>query len=146
MSKKILLPIALFSILFTACSKTDVNPPEIISDEEIAMNNGDIEILYNGDFMDAAHPTSGLVQVYEENGVKKLRFTNFKTDSGPDLRVYLAENDGAANFIEVSKKVENGTLEYTLPAEVDLSKQNHVLIWCKLFKVNFGTAVLAMPQ
>lgn len=146
MKMKILLSLAIYMFLVTACSKTDINPPEFLSEDEISMNNDNIEVLYDGDFMSAAHPTSGMVQVYEENGTKKLRFTNFKTDSGPDLRVYLAENDGAANFIEVSKKVKNGTLEYTLPAEADLSKQNHVLIWCKLFKVNFGTAVLTMPQ
>ncbi|AWV98133.1 DM13 domain-containing protein [Arcticibacterium luteifluviistationis] len=146
MKSKILLSATLLSFIFLSCNKTEINPPEIITEEEIAMGNDAIKVLYTGDFVDDAHPTSGMVQVYEENGVKKLRFINFKTDSGPDLRVYLAENTKAQNFVEISNTVDNGNLEYTLPAEIDLSKQNSVLIWCKLFKVNFGTAVLSITQ
>jgi len=52
----------------------------------------------------------------------------------------------AKNFIEISKDVQNGTVTYDIPAEADLDKQKYVLIWCKLFKVNFGSAELQQPS
>jgi hypothetical protein len=138
-----LLWLIMFSIMLFACDKTIVNPPEIIEDE--VLQNQD-KVLLTGDFKAAAHPTSGMVQVINDNGVRKLKFANFKTDSGPDLRIYLAEDDKALNFIEISNKVENGNLLYLLPDEFNIEKQTYVLIWCKLFKVNFGTAILKTPQ
>ena len=135
--------VLLISITLFGCEKMVINAQEIIDEE--ALMQLDAKVLLKGDFKGAAHPTSGTAQIIDDNGVKKLKFTNFKTDSGPDLRVYLAEDEKASNFIEISNKVENGNLLYLVPTEVNIEKQIHVLIWCKLFKVNFGTAILAKP-
>ena len=35
-----------------------------------------------------------------------------------------------------------GDQNYELPAEVDLTKYQSVIIWCRRFGVNFGTAPL----
>jgi hypothetical protein len=139
MIKKTLALVILFTA-FISCNKMTINPPMLV--EELGQNQ---KVILSGDFMAAAHPTSGKAEIVEENGIKKLKFSNFKTDSGPDLRIYLSEDERANNFIEISNKVENGTFIYTLPTEVNLEKQKYVLIWCKLFKVNFGTALLNTP-
>jgi hypothetical protein len=133
----------LLSTLLISCNKMTINPPMLIEGEQELDQNQ--KIILSGDFKAAAHPTSGKAEIIEEDGIKKLKFSNFKTDSGPDLRVYLAEDNKASNFIEISNKVENGTLIYSLPTGINLEKQKYVLIWCKLFKVNFGTAVLNTP-
>ena len=64
------------------------------------------------------------------------------SDAGPDLRVYLSNDKAASSFVEVKNEVKNGNSFYKIPTSVDLSKQKTVLIWCKAFSVNFGSAEL----
>ncbi|MBB3839682.1 hypothetical protein FHS57_003691 [Runella defluvii] len=100
-------------------------------------------LLYQGTFESAVHPTSGTVRVYEDKDKKRtLVFENFKTDAGPDLRIYLAEDKSVSNFIQVTNEVKNGNSSVAIPANANLQKQNYVLIWCKQFSVLFGAAQL----
>ncbi|AQG78292.1 DM13 domain-containing protein [Spirosoma montaniterrae] len=99
-------------------------------------------LLAQGPFMSNVHPTSGTVSLYEKAGKRTLVFTNFKTDGGPDLRIYLAETTGVRNFIEVSKLNATGNFFVELPAAADPTRQRFVLIWCKAFSVLFGNAEL----
>lgn len=99
--------------------------------------------LLQGMFMSNVHPTSGTVSVSEVSGKRTLVFTNFRTDGGPDLRIYLAENTGLRNFIEVSRlNSTSGNFSVELPAGADPSRQRYVIIWCKAFSVLFGNAEL----
>jgi hypothetical protein len=142
MKKSIVLITLTVSGFLMCCNKTIVNPAQVIEEDELRIAKEDGTLLYEGTFKDGAHPTSGTTTIIDLNGVKKLNLMNFKTDNGPDVRIYLAEDSKAKNFIEISKDVQNGTFTYDIPAEVALEKQKHVLIWCKLFKVNFGSAEL----
>lgn len=100
-------------------------------------------LLYQGTFENAVHPTSGTVRVYEDKDKKRtLVFENFKTDAGPDLRIYLAEDKSVSNFIQVTNEVKNGNSSVAIPVNANLQKQNYVLIWCKQFSVLFGAAQL----
>lgn len=101
------------------------------------------KILLEGKFVNGAHPTSGSAKIYEaKDGKKTLVFESLKSDAGPDLRIYIANDKSVTNFVELSNKVENGNKMYDIPAKVDLSKQKFVLIWCKQFSVLFGHAEL----
>lgn len=130
------------TLLLSSCVKneelTPVNqtiPPAII--------NGTQESL--GMFSNGAHPTSGAVKVVaDKTDAKKkyLSFENFKTDAGPDLYVYLAEDKAAKGFTSVMKLSKTGTFVLDVPANVDLTKQKYVLIWCQQFSVLFGSAKL----
>lgn len=95
-----------------------------------------------GMFVSNVHATSGTVSVVEKDGKRTLVFTNFRTDGGPDLRIYLAENTGLRNFIEVSKLDNSGNFSVELPAVANPASQRYVLIWCKAFSVLFGNAEL----
>ncbi len=99
-------------------------------------------LLGQGTFASNAHITSGTVKLYEKAGKRTLTFTDFKTDSGPDLRIYLAENTATLNFIEVTKLDKTGTFSVELPTGADPVKQKYVLIWCKAFSVLFGNSEL----
>ncbi|AYQ31826.1 DM13 domain-containing protein [Runella sp. SP2] len=100
-------------------------------------------LLYQGMFESAVHTTSGTVRVYEDKDKKRtLVFENFKTDAGPDLRIYLAEDKSVSNFIQVTNEVKNGNSSVAIPVNANLQKQNYVLIWCKQFSVLFGAAKL----
>jgi hypothetical protein len=110
------------------------------------------KVLVSGHFHDVAHKGAGEASIYQlGDGKRVLRFTNFETSNGPDVRVYLVAADDAkdsesvkkAGFIEVGALKGNiGDQNYELPSDLDLSKYRAVTIWCKRFSVNFATAPL----
>jgi hypothetical protein len=63
---------------------------------------------------------------------------NFNTTSGPDLYVYLG-NDNPTKIIAVLKK-NKGSQTYALPEGIDLSKYSSVFIHCKKYNHTFGKA------
>lgn len=101
-------------------------------------------IILQGTFTSGVHSTSGKVFVYEDkNKNYSLVFENFKTDAGPDLRIYLAEDKVLSNFTQITDKVNtNGSYIVAIPTSIDLKKQTTVVIWCKAFSVLFGSANL----
>jgi hypothetical protein len=107
--------------------------------ENMAMDFSGQKLLLEGKFVNGAHPTSGSAKIYEaKDGKRTLVFESLKSDAGPDLRIYIANDKVVTNFVELSSKVENGNKTYDIPTKVDLSKQKFVLIWCKQFSVLFG--------
>jgi hypothetical protein len=90
-----------------------------------------------------SYTVSGDVKVYEDKDKKRsLVFENFSTSAGPDLRLYLAEDTKATGFIEITDMVKNGNAVFALPNNTDITKKNHMLVWCKKFSVLFGSAQL----
>jgi hypothetical protein len=107
--------------------------------------------LAMGRFKGYAHETEGNAGIYEVDGKRLLRLTDFKTSNGPDVRVYLVAASDAmdnatvqkAGFIDLgSMKGNIGDQNYDVPRNVDLSKYKAVTIWCARFSVNFATAPL----
>jgi hypothetical protein len=111
------------------------------------------QVLASGNFHDVAHKGVGQATVYQlGDGKRVLRFTNFETSNGPDVRVYLVATKDAtdsetvkqAGFIEVGALKGNiGDQNYELTSDLDLNKYSAVTIWCKRFGVNFATAPLS---
>jgi hypothetical protein len=105
--------------------------------------SSELTTIYQGAFAASAHPTSGTVKLSKDAAGKKyLVFTGFKTDAGPDLRVYLAEDLKATNFVEITNKVVDGTYQLDVASTIDTEKKRKVLIWCRQFSVLFGSADL----
>ncbi|MCK0131328.1 DM13 domain-containing protein [Flavobacteriaceae bacterium F08102] len=97
-----------------------------------------------GSFIAKAHPTSGTVSVNKER--TKMTFTNFKTDAGPLLEVWLSTSatpttSNTYTSIGMLKGID-GNYSYTIPASLDFSKMKIVNIWCVDFSVSFGYAEL----
>lgn len=116
--------------LFSSCDKDEIaTPPANAS--------------YKGDFVSSAHTTSGTASIDSNETI--LTLTNFKTDSGPDLNIYLAANLNSitADYIDLGDlKGLNGTYEYDLPDNTDYAHFRYVVVWCVDFDVNFGFAGL----
>ena len=124
-------------------SQQNTTETGVNNSENMTMDFSGQKILLEGKFQTGVHTTSGTAKVYEDkSGKRTLVFDSFKTDSGPDLRIYIANDKAIANFTELSSKVENGNKFYEIPAKVDLNKQKFVVIWCKQFAVLFGHAEL----
>ena len=132
MKPKPILFILLLSLL--ACERSEVQGDPIPAD---------LTTLLQGSFESAAHPTSGTVKLAKDAAGKKyLVFENFKSDPGPDLRIWLAEDKSATNYAELSTTVPSGNFKIDVPSGADTPKRTHVLIWCKAFTVLFGSAQL----
>ena len=140
MIKKIAV-FAFFVILFSNCSGNDemeIIAEQMEMEEEITMNNSNFVM---GDFVDRAHPTSGKASVNSDKTI--LSFTNFKTDNGPKLLVYLTTDVASTEFVNLGDlKGIQGDFTYAIPVNTDLSKYKIVNIWCVDFSVSFGTAEL----
>lgn len=135
----------MIAIVLTVCMLFSCQKENIDADSSnmATLSTADQTLLLEGTFMNGGHTTSGIAKIYEDKNKKRtLVFENFKTDAGPDLRIYLAEDKSASNFIQISNKVQNGNIQLSIPDSADLSKQMHILIWCKQFSVLFGSAQL----
>jgi hypothetical protein len=106
--------------------------------------------LASGSFGALAHPGDGAAAVVElPSGERKLTLTDFETDAGPDLRVYVSTSDPAdggelGDFVDLGGlKGNKGNQQYTLPADLDLGRYSNVVIWCRAFSVGFASAPLA---
>jgi hypothetical protein len=90
-----------------------------------------------------AHPASGSVSVLKNNEQYTLRYENFKTINGPDLRVYLSMDLEATDFVDLGElKATNGSVNYEIPLGTDISKYKYALVWCEDFSVLFNSADL----
>lgn len=136
--------------------------PEIILDESLPVTEASesisedvvgvvpesgAETLASGDFQNAAHKVSGRALLVSVAGKPYLRLENFKTENGPDLHLYVIQNDSGSplgdDFADLGiLKSTRGNLNYPIPEDLELSQQQSVSVWCKSFGVNFGFAPL----
>ena len=132
--KKILIVFMLFSVTMACSSDSDGMVDE--------MNSGTIVMeTPTGDFVSDAHPTSGMVSVNNDKSI--LTLTNFKTDDGPKLLLYLSTDVDSKEFVNLGdlKGIE-GDFDYEIPVNTDLATYKYVVVWCVDFSVSFGHAEL----
>ncbi|MGH2808392.1 MAG: DM13 domain-containing protein [Actinomycetota bacterium] len=107
--------------------------------------------LASGPFHGLEHDTSGTAFLLElADGRRFLRFEDFETSNGPDLRVYLSEIPAGDDwFVYGERFVDLGALKgnvgnqnYEIPDDVDLDKYVSAVVWCRQFSVGFGVAPL----
>jgi hypothetical protein len=104
--------------------------------------------LAAGSFVPNAHDGRGSAAVVElPGGDRKLTLTDFQTDSGPDLRVYVSTEDpaesGLGDFEDLGALKGNvGNQQYDLPRGIDLDRYSTVVVWCRAFSVAFTSAGL----
>ncbi|MEU9736784.1 DM13 domain-containing protein [Streptomyces sp. NPDC048002] len=112
--------------------------------------------LAQGDLISHEHDTSGSVKLVRlADGSHVVRLEDLDTSNGPDLRVLLTDapvKEGTAGWrvfddgrhISLGKlKGNKGSQNYTVPADLDLTRYSSVSIWCDRFDVSFGAAELA---
>jgi len=133
-STKVILLAVMFFI--SSCAK---NTPE--NAQEVLPTG---TVLASGTFTSDAHSTGGTVKVIMDADSKKfLVFENFRSDNGPDIRVWLSPNNNASPYQEIGiLKAVTGNFSYELNGSVNYQSNNRVLIWCEDFSVLFGHAVL----
>lgn len=133
-----------------AAAATSVTVPE---EEQAMPEMTDPVIVSNGSFIqiDAIHGAEGTATIYQlSDGSRVLRFEEFRSTNGPDLHVLLSGDPDprthdalGENYIELGALKGNvGNQNYDIPADVDLSLYQSVVIYCLPFQVVFSTATL----
>lgn len=98
---------------------------------------------------DDFHQGEGVATIYQLGDQRVLRFEEFEVTNGPDLHVILSSSpnptarDGLGEYINLGMIKGNiGSQNYEIPADVDLSQYQSIVIYCQPFHVVFATAVL----
>lgn len=131
-------------LLYSSMVDTVVDEQVVAIDERALGDTagGNSEVA-GGTFEAGAHPTSGTATVIDTaDGTRVLTLTDFETDPGPDLRVYLVPegSSGVEGGIDLGAlKGNQGNQQYTVP---EGAEPGSVVIWCRAFTVDFGTATL----
>ncbi|MEO0983808.1 MAG: DM13 domain-containing protein [Pseudomonadota bacterium] len=101
-----------------------------------------------GTFTKKQKRISGDWKIVEENGQRILRFSDdFRTRSGPDLKVFLSPTafgqvngknavNGSINLGELQST--KGGQDYVIPEGVNLDDFNSVLVHCEAYSVLWG--------
>jgi hypothetical protein len=112
-------------------------------------------VVRQGTFITHEHDTAGTARIVRTpTGELRLELVGLSTSNGPDLRVWLTDQEvrtGVAGWrvFDDGKHVELGKLKgnrgdqvYAIGADVDLDAYRSVSIWCARFAVSFGAAEL----
>jgi hypothetical protein len=113
--------------------------------------SGQSSVLASGRFRSLEHETTGRALLVKlADGRVVLRFEDLDTLNGPDLRVYLSEvpagGDAHAygeDFVDLGQlKGNKGNQNYRVPKDVDVTRFESAVVWCRRFTVGFGVAPL----
>jgi hypothetical protein len=120
-----------------------------VTEDMTGMDSSSLKNTLTGSFAgagDGFHDVSGMVKIFTfADGKSILRLEDFKSTNGPDVYVYLSTDKKASDSVNVGRLKGNiGNQNYEIPQDVDLSKYNMVLIWCRAFSVLFGSAELQL--
>lgn len=82
------------------------------------------------------------------DGGRVLTLTDFETDPGPDLRMYLTAQDPAdggeiGEFVDLGALKGNvGDQQYEISDDIDIDTLSNAVVWCRAFSVGFTSAAL----
>jgi hypothetical protein len=108
---------------------------------------GNVQVA-SGRFSSIAHESTGKAAVVGlPSGARKLTLSDFETDPGPDLRLYVSTGDPAdgelGEFRDLGALKGNvGNQQYDLSRNVNLARYSTVVVWCRAFSVAFASAPL----
>ena len=86
---------------------------------------------------------SGQAKIYLQKSKYHLALENFSTTNGPDLKVYLSQQDQPNNIIKLGDlKSTNGNQVYDIIGMPDFTKHKYALIHCERFNHLYGSAEL----
>lgn len=97
--------------------------------------------LTGGEFGDKAR---GDVSIEKAGSKYYLVFKNFSSYSGPDLHVYFSKTIGnnanpPVDYKDLGfLKYLNGSFNYELATQPDVTSYKYVIIWCAQYRIQFG--------
>jgi hypothetical protein len=113
-----------------------------------------VELVAVGEFYEVTHAGSGTASVYlTETGDLVLSLEDFEVEEGPDLRLYVTEQEVVTDAVlAFDESIDLGLLEafsgnqvYELPEDLDLSQYQSIVVWCDTYQEPFIAASLDSP-
>jgi hypothetical protein len=91
-------------------------------------------------YVDSIHNGKGTVLLVRTGDTAVLRFENVAITNAPDVHVYLSREAGgkwaeATSLYVGPLKATNGSFNYAIAADTDLSLYRSVVVWCRQFSV-----------
>jgi hypothetical protein len=101
-------------------------------------------LILKASFVNNVHSVSGKASIYKnKEGKLTLIIEDFKTDNGPDLRIYLSKDLKATDFYQIGLlPATSGKFTFALDNAINPTEHKYVLIWCRQYSVLFGNAEL----
>jgi hypothetical protein len=128
----------------TPATSVSENQPEPTAEPATSDSS---QVLAQGSFYSLSYNGAGDALVYQlADSSRILRLQDFTVDNGPDLFVYLVPVDPVPNtsgteiegYYNLGRLKGNiGDQNYDIPADLDLSQYQSVVIWCEAFSVPF---------
>lgn len=130
----------------------------LLFDEVVVEQLTEAQVIATGTFRDAdrAHQGSGVATLVAlPGGGHEVQLSEFQVTNGPDLEVWLSAHPdpGSSSDVADNQWVGLGQLRgnigdqaYSIPADVDVSSFQSVVIWCEQFGVLFSPAALSPPS
>jgi len=93
-------------------------------------------------FVDQLHNGTGEVRLVQVGTSFLVRFESVTISNAPDIRIYLSKDTGG-RYVEANSlylgalKATNGSFNYEVPANTDVSPYKSVVVWCR----NFSTLI-----
>jgi hypothetical protein len=148
-----LLPLAIPFVIVAGAVTAVLGRPlvfdDVVDEQVVTADAGTgVTEVSTGEFVALSHPGEGTAALLEDaDGVATLTLTDFATDNGPDVRVYLSRGTDAEgrgeSFIDLgAMKGNRGNQQYGIPEGVDLASFDAVVLWCRAFDVGFTQAPL----
>lgn len=119
--------------------------------EEMPAAEAEWVVAASGTFVgaDNFHQGEGTATIFQQGDQRVLRFEEFSVTNGPDLRVLLSTSPNPTSRSDLGDYIDLGSLKgnmgnqnYEIPADVDLSQYQSVVIYCQPFHVLFSSASL----
>lgn len=130
----------------------------LLFDEVVVETLTEAQVVATGTFRDAdrAHQGQGTATLVAlPGGGHEIQLSEFQVTNGPDLEVWLSAHPDPVSSSDVAEnqwvglgqlKGNIGDQAYAIPAEVNVSDFQSVVIWCEQFGVLFSPAALNPPS
>ncbi len=91
-------------------------------------------------YVDSLHNGTGTVLIVRTGDAVTVRFDNVAVTNAPDIHVYLSRETGgkwseATSLYLGALKATNGSFNYTVPPDADVSLYKSAVVWCRQFSV-----------
>jgi hypothetical protein len=133
--------IALFSL--ASCSKSN---DTATTTQPTTFDPATATVAAQGSFSGRmGYTVSGGTRAFNHSSGKKIVLnSNFNTQAGPALVVYLSKDEASTTgFVNLGTLTANtGQQIFDVPANINFAEYKYVVIWCVRFSVTFGVAPL----
>jgi Electron transfer DM13 len=152
--RRLLASLVLGAAALTAFVLAYFEPQKLFIDDRVAEAlpaASAVQTLSAGTFRSYEHATRGRARaIATADGRRYVRFEDFETSNGPDLKVYLSAAPATGpgdsfddRFVDLGDLKGNiGSQNYAIPRGVRLDRYRSVVVWCKRFSVPFAAAAL----